>query len=379
MGRIRSLLFGGPTRLGFWTLPVFLIVGLAGAVLAGSITVVYYSQQVQALKDETASVREEAAATVEQIQQAGEAALAEIDGQVAAVEESLSRQLPVEDVTSLGVVIIRATTNVPPPPPPPVPDPTPDPTPAAGDDGSTAPPAGSENPDGAPVPTDVRAQSDPASEPPAETEPPASSPSPSPSPTPSPTPAPVVLPREPKIGIGFAVAVSDGSTFFATSYGLVADPNARAGVVESVEVVTTEGTFQATVHDWDAARDLAIVRSRFTGPLIGDWRQRSERVAVGERLWLVGITPTRVQAQLELTTGYVTDTEMLADIGRKDQFRGAPIVDRTGRITAIYTPDYRPFGDEAGEGQAILPVHVLCERLIQGCENLEAPPPDEDG
>lgn len=372
MSRWREILFGGPRRLGFWTLPVFLIVGLAGAVIAGSLTVVYYAQQVRDLEEQTAASRQELDDAVEEVQAAGDEALTAIENQVAAVEETLTRQLPVEDVSALGVVVIRAVRNVPPPqPPPPAPEPEPE------------PPAGTDEPDGAPVPGLPEGQADPS-----ESEPPAESPSPSPSPTPSPTPTPAPLPTpsptpppppEPQLGMGFAVATSDGSTFFATSYGLVADPRARAGVVESVEVITTEGTFVATVHDWDEDRDLAIVRSRFTGLTIPTWRPRSEAIAVGERLWVVGITPTRVTVQLPVTTGYVTNTEILVDVGRKDLLRGAPIVDQTGRVTAVYTPDYQPFGEEAGEGQAVTPVAVLCESMLSGCEELEAPPPEDEG
>lgn len=370
MGRIREIIFGGPKHLGFWTLPVFLIVGLAGAVIAGSLTVVYYSQEVRQLTQETSQSREDLRAAVDDVEVAGAEALAAIENQVAAVEESLTRRSPLEDVSTVGVVIIRATLNVPAPltdPPPPEPDPT---EPAASDDGAQV--------NGAPIPIEAQAQSE--TTPPAQSEPtpsptPFQLPTPSPTQTPTPEPPP---PPIPKLGLGFAVAVNDGSTFFATSFGLIADPNARSGVVEDVEVVTPEGVFAATVHDWDEGRDLAIVRSQFTGPLVGDWRPREETIAVGERLYIVGITPTAVQLQLQITTGYVTATEILVDVGRKDQLRGAPIVDQTGRVAAIYTPDYQPFGAEAGEGQAITPVSVLCERMLRGCEELEAPPPPDD-
>lgn len=375
MGRIREFIFGGPKHLGFWTLPVFLIVGLAGAVIAGSLTVVYYSQEVRQLTRETSQSREDLRAAVDDVQAAGAEALAAIENQVAAVEESLTRQLPLEDVTTLGVVVIRATLNVPAPltdpPPPPAPDPT---EPPASDEGALL--------NGAPIPAEAQPQTESQSEAPAESPSPFPSPTftlPSqPSPTPSPEPPPPPPPRTPKLGLGFAVAVSDGSTYFATSYGLIADPLARAGVVEAVEIVTPQGIFAATVHDWDQGRDLAIVRSRFTGPAVGDWRPRDETIAVGERLYIVGITPNIVPLQLQVTTGYVTPTEILIDVGRKDQLRGAPIVDQTGRIAAIYTPDYQPFGAEAGEGQAVTPVSVLCERMLRGCEQLEAPPPPDD-
>jgi hypothetical protein len=46
----RDRLLGSEDRRGWWLVPFFLVVGLAGAVLAGSLAVVYDGQQVDQLR-----------------------------------------------------------------------------------------------------------------------------------------------------------------------------------------------------------------------------------------------------------------------------------------------------------------------------------------
>ena len=185
-------LAGSSRRLGWWTLPVFLTVGLAGAVFAGALAVVYYSQQVSDLEAQTRESREQLSQAVEDVQNAGDEALAAIEDEVDAVRESLNRQLPVEDITTLGVVVVRAMVGEPPPAPPPA------------DEGAA---------EGAPIPLGAAQQEQPSQ-------------SEAPSPTPSPTSSPASA--QPRLGVGFAVATDGPTTFFATTYALVRDRTARA-------------------------------------------------------------------------------------------------------------------------------------------------------
>ena len=91
---------------------------------------------------------------------------------------------------------------------------------------------------------------------------------------------------------------------------------------------------------------------------------------------VVGLTP---DAQPVTVTGEValSDVEkVVTDLPAIDFLRGAPILDRTGRVVAVYTPGYQPFGGAAGERQAMAPVGLFCERMLTGCEQLESEAPE---
>lgn len=333
-------LVGSARRLGLWTLPAFLVVGLAGAVMAGGLAVVFYSLQVGGLEAETRESREQLSQAVEDVQKAGEEALEAIEDEVASVRESLTREVPIEDLDELGVVVVRAIVGAPPPADP------------------QAPPAdGGTEAQGAP---DTMAAAQEQQQP---TEQPAQQPT---------EPAPP--PPTPRVGVAFAVAADGPVTYFATSFGLVADDAARAGVVEAVEVVTANGTFRGVVHSWDDGRDLALIRAEAGQFRIGEWRPSEQPLAVGERLTIVGVTPTLDAVFLNAVVGYADVTMVVADIPVVEFMRGAPIVDQSGNLVAVYTLGYRPFGGQAGDRQAIAPIGLLCERMLRNCEELEADP-----
>lgn len=346
-------------RIGWWTLPAFLAVGLAGAVMAGSLAVVYYSQQVSALESETREARQDLQDAVDDVEAAREEALAAIDEQLEAVRDVIEDTSPVEDLASLGLVVVEARVNAPPP--------------SSATAGREPPAGGDGEVDGAPH---VLAQEQPTDDDP--TTPPSST-----DPTPGPETTPEPPPIRPRLGVGFAVAFEEGVTFIATSYGLVVDRDARAGVVEEVVVTTMDGTrTSGTVHSWDDARGLALVRVEAGELPIADWRPRTEPVAAGDRLTIAGLTPERQPVTVDGTVLRADVEAIVAAAPDIDFLRGAPVLDRTGRVFAVYTPAYRPFGAAAGDGQAFAPIGLFCERMLTGCETLEAEateaPPTED-
>lgn len=333
-------LVGEADRVGWWTLPAFVAVGLAGAVMAGSLAAVYYSQQVSSLEAQTRQGRQDLQAAVEDVDRAGAEALEAIRSEVDAVRDSLSQTLPVEDPAAIGVVVVEARVNSPAPD-----SATVRPTPPA-DDGEA---------DGAP---NVLAQQD--------DQPDDASPSPSPAPTPTRPPV------RPRLGLGFAVAVDDGTTFVATSFDLVRDDGARAGVVEEVRVTTLAGDAAVgEVHSWDEARGLALLRVDLGRLEVGDWRPRGEDLATGDRLVVVGTTPDGAPVHLEGTVAFADRQAVVTSLPTIEMLRGAPVVDGTGRIVAVYTPGYRPFPAAAGESPALAPVGLFCDRMLTGCESLE--------
>ena len=324
--------------------------------MAGALAVVYYSQQVGDLESETRQARQDLQAGVRDVDRARDDALEAIQQQVDAVEDALDSGLPVEDPATLGLVVVEARVNTPAPPSATVP---PDPP----------RPAGGDAPNGAPA---VLAQQQSPTEQSQQGQQRSPSPSPEP-PAPSPSPSPTPPPIEPRLGVGFVVAFEQGQAFVATSHGLVADRRARAGVVEEVVVTLPDGsTTSGVVHSWDEARDLALLRVPSGELPVADWRPRDDVVEPGDVLTVVGLTPAREVVAVRTTVALADVEKIVAPRAEVDFLRGAPVLDRTGRVVAVNTHAYRPYGAAAGDGQALAPVGLFCERMLSGCDTLEA-------
>jgi hypothetical protein len=199
---------------------------------------------------------------------------------------------------------------------------------------------------------------------------------------PSPSPSPDQPRTTPRVGSGFAVAFEGGDAYVATSHALVADPETASGVVDEVVVATPDGQrATGTVHSWDRARGLALVRAPVGELPIAQWRPRADALRPGDPLAVVGLTPDAEPVRVGGTVGRADPDALVAGLPEVDFLRGAPIVDDRGRVVAVYTPGYRPFGPAAGDRQAVAPVGLFCRRMLEQCENLEAAPspgPSED-
>ena len=272
--RFKEGLFGGPRRLGFWTVPLFVAVGLLGAVLAGSLSAVYYAQKVDALRDELAVTP------------------------------------PIEDATAAGVASVRAVAVV-----RPAEEPSPPP----------AGPGGTEEPQ------------EPA------------------------RPAETVT----RTGSAFAVVVGEGQAFFVTAFAVVADPQRPGFPVGRAELTYGGATVEAEVHSWDADRDLALLRvTGLPRVEVPEWRPGDEAVTTGTRLFAVGFTPTGALAQLGVSVGAAEPAALLLDTALPDVARGGPVVDGSGRVVAVASTSYAPYG-AGGAANPAIPVRVLCESLIR--------------
>lgn len=292
----RDRLLGSRDRLGWWTLPVFVAVGLAGAVLAGGLTAVYYGQQVGQLERETREGRAELRDAVEKVQEAGQQALDAIEEQVAAVEQSLESDLPVPSAFDAGVVQVRVVVERQDPP---------------------------RSPD-------------------------------------QPPPPPVRTVRD---GSAFAVARAGGETFFVTTFELVADPAEPGQAFDAVQITTAGGARGAAVHSWDVDLDLAILRAPVE-VAVPSWRPPGETVEPGHRVIAVGLSPNGGTLQAEGAVTGVEARAVLTDLPRLDLVRGGPLVDLRGRVVAITSLAYDPYGTSEGTNASV-PIRVLCERLLR--------------
>ncbi|MBW3661574.1 MAG: serine protease [Actinobacteria bacterium] len=349
----RDRIFGSESRLGWWVLPLFIGVGFVGAILAGALTVVYYSQQVAGLRTEIRDTAARLDTAVEEVEEARADAVDEITEQLDAVRDALARGAPIDDAAAVGIVSLRAILA-----------PIPAPEPTTQDQSSPPPPADEGEAQGA-------VMQDPT-EPPGEGEP-------SPTETSTSEPPPPPPPRPVRTGTGFAVVRDGATTFFVTTFSLVTDPNGPNGVAPDVELTLDGRVIAGEVHSWDTTLDIALIRADAGQPTVSEWRPQAEPVAVGDRLFAVALTDTGATTEIAATVAAVEPRALLTDLLPPAFVLGGPLVDLDGRIVAIVTATYQPFG-ETPEGQTAVSIAVLCEQLLRcGPEQLGTEQPTEEG
>lgn len=326
----------GP-RWGWWLLPLFVAVGLAGAVLAAALVTVVQSQRIDALREETASARADLADAVEQVESAAGDALATIGEEVAAVRDGLSTDLPLDDAAEAGIVHLRAEVPAAAPPAPAPPASAPPEAPG----GPTDPDA----PDG-PTP-DAGGAADTGTADAAQ--------------TPPTDPPPSTL----RAASGFVVARDGDTTFLVTTFALLADPEAGDRPLDRpVEVRSAAGDATARVHSWDADADLLVLRVDAGGGLAPlAWRPADRPLQAGDRIVAVGVTPTLAAVQVGGTVAAVTEPGLVSDVPALELLAGGPVVDADGEVVAMSSRRAAPFGDDP----VAVPIRALCGELLARC------------
>jgi hypothetical protein len=333
----RDRLLGDEDRLGWWLVPMFLVVGLAGAVLAGSLAVVYYGQQVDQLRRETAEAREAIAGAADEVREVADEALEAIDEEAAAFRDRLT--LPLEDAGERGVVRLEVDTEV------------------------AVQGAAASEPRSAPAPDDEDAAEDPddgtgdgtgdgtegdgAGDAPAE-----------------PAAPPAERVRVARSSTGFVVVRDGEHAFVVTTFSLLADPRRPEVPLDvPVTVRTAAGDATAQVHSWDADRDLLLLRTGLGAIEPLEWRPADAALAAGDRIVGVGLTPQLGVVRLGGSLASADGSVWVSDLPALAALDGGPVVDAEGQVVGVRSP--RAPG--SGGDPAIVPVRTLCERLLRSC------------
>jgi S1-C subfamily serine protease len=314
----RERFFGARDRLGWWIVPMFVAVGLAGAVLAGSLAVVFASQRVDRLTRETAGARADLANAADDVREAADEAIAAIEEETTAFREQFAADLPYPDAAEVGVVHLTLETEVPDPNAPPA-QPPQEPRGEEGeDDGEVAAP-------------------------------------------PPPPPATVTLRRR---ASGFVVARDGDSAFVATTFALLADP-ARTEVPLDVpvRVALAAGETTARVHSWEAGRGLLLLRAPIAGIDPMEWRPADEPLEPGDRITGIGLTPDLGAVRVGGTVAIAGSVGVVTDLPALDLLAGGPVVDSQGRVVAVGSTTYSPFSSDP----VAIPVRLLCGDLLARC------------
>ena len=344
-------LLGGRDRLGWWLLPLFVMVGLGGAVLAGSLAVVYYAQQVSQLESETRAAREDLIGAAEDVREAADEAMAAIDDEVASVREELARGLPLADALEVGVVRLEVDAQL-----------------EAGED--DPPPADVEparlgavraapDPDDDPDDEDDQPAADDAEE--AED---ADTPPPDGAEEPDPTPRTRTVPLR-RVGTGFVVVTDGDTAYLATSLGLLDDPRTEDRVPADVEVTArlAAGSTTATVHSWDESNDLLLLRATIGNVEPLPWREQGEELSPGDRVVAIGTTPEVEAVRVGAEVAGLTGPAIVTTLPSLRLLDGGPVVDVDGNVVGIATASHARLGGDP----VVVPVRRLCDQLLSTC------------
>ena len=170
---------------------------------------------------------------------------------------------------------------------------------------------------------------------------------------------------ERRVGSGFTLFSSNSETIVVTTYRLVATEDGFA--VPNVEVLLPDGNVTARVHNYDRTLDVAtLVLSGRTVP-VAEWRPADEDLGRGDRLYLAGVAGPGAAAVLQGTVGSVAPQAVVPSIPVNSFLAGGPLLDAVGRVVAIASLNYAPFGQAEAAAQLAygVPIRALCRELIE--------------
>jgi len=177
----------------------------------------------------------------------------------------------------------------------------------------------------------------------------------------------------PSTGTAFAVLSDPGQTFLVTSHATVKASTVRPGPRITLRKGTEE--IDAELWNWDAERDLALLRIERGDVPILDWAAEDQAARLlGTRVFPVsGLGGPGAS----ITSGMVIDQsaagfQHTAPLG--PAFQGGPVVNVDGKVVGVASLAYRPLGFDPGQIHFSVPVTELCQRILScGIERRAGP------
>lgn len=167
---------------------------------------------------------------------------------------------------------------------------------------------------------------------------------------------------EVRVGSAFTVFSNDTETFLLTTYALVDDGQHAA--VKTVDVLLPEQTVTVSVHSFDRERDLSVLTAQ-GGPLpVLEWRPVQDPVSPGDAVYAAGIAGPDTPAVLQGRVAGSSALAVVPDVPVNSFLAGGPLVDGAGRVVAVTSLEYAPFGAVDGTLVYAPPIRLSCEVLI---------------
>ena len=182
---------------------------------------------------------------------------------------------------------------------------------------------------------------------------------------------------EVRVASAFTVFSNQTETFLISNYAFVATDD--GGAVDSVDLFLPEQTVTVPVHSVDRGRDLSVLIAQ-GGPLpVLKWRPAEEPVQRGDAVYAVGVAGANTPTVLEGRVGGVSELALVPNLPLNAFMAGGPLVDGSGRVVAIASQEYAPFGIVEGNLEYAPPIRLVCDLLIDctaadlGADDVNAP------
>lgn len=188
----------------------------------------------------------------------------------------------------------------------------------------------------------------------------------------------------PSVGTAFPVTTDDTTTLMVTSLNTVK----AASITPAPEIVLTKNTVngddsvKATVVNYDANRDLALLSVPRGGMPVMDWAPDEQQAqALGLRVFPVSGFGG---AGASLTSGVISNQSaegLLHDARIGSATQGGPIVTSDAKVLAVASIAYRPLGFDPGEMHFAVSINQVCADLMvcgggaRAARETKKPPP----
>lgn len=192
----------------------------------------------------------------------------------------------------------------------------------------------------------------------------------------------------PSVGTAFPVTTDDSTTLMVTSLNTVR----AASVTPAPDITLTKNTvggddsIKATVVNFDANRDLALLSVPRGGMPVMDWASSDQQAeALGLRVFPVsGFGGSGAS----LTSGVISDQSaagFLHDARIGSATQGGPIVTADAKVLGVASVAYRPLGFDPGELHFAVSINQVCIELMEcgggtrRAKDTKKPPPPAKG
>jgi len=177
---------------------------------------------------------------------------------------------------------------------------------------------------------------------------------------------------EVRVGSAFTLFSDQEETFLVTNYRVIAAAGGTA--VDSVRVlVPGRDPVGVAVHNFDRELDLAVLVGE-GGPLpVLPWRPAEEPMEIGGAVFLAGVGGQDMATVAEGTLAGIGPRALAAGLLLNPFVSGGPLLDGSGRVVAVSSLDYAPFGPADGGLTYAVPIRLLCAQLLQ-CTTADAGP-----
>ncbi|HVM20172.1 MAG TPA: serine protease [Egibacteraceae bacterium] len=167
---------------------------------------------------------------------------------------------------------------------------------------------------------------------------------------------------EVRVGTAFTVFSNESETYLVTAAALVDRDGADA--VQVVELFLPNQSVTIRVHGLDRGRDLAVLVAE-GGPLpVLPWRPADDAIGVGDVVYAAGIAGSNTPAVVEGSVAGVGPEAVVPDLPLNAFLAGGPLLDGSGRVVAVASLRYAPFGEVEGGLLYAPPIRMVCEALL---------------